>query len=196
MRLIQKYKLIVSLLGLFMSLGLPFMLVSSVDAVEDCGTGFTYISGKGCQATTTPSPLASPDCGDLENGCSTNCTYQGGGSNCLLPCCTDNNTDTSTCSTATGCVDVGESAASCSSMSCSFIGTYVNPAITLLSVIVGIVVVIAIIVGGIQFSTSGGDPKKAARGRKHVVNAIFGLIAYIVLYAFLQFIIPGGRLNG
>lgn len=73
---------------------------------------------------------------------------------------------------------------------------YVNPVINLLSALVGIVVVIAIIIGGIQFSTSAGDPQKAAAGKKHIANALFGLLAYLLLYAFLQFIVPGGQFNG
>lgn len=72
---------------------------------------------------------------------------------------------------------------------------YVNPVINLLSVVVGIVVIIGIIVGAMQFSSSAGDPQKAANGKNHIRNALFGLLAYIMLYAFLQFIIPGGSIN-
>ncbi|MEO6513582.1 MAG: hypothetical protein ABIR37_02720 [Candidatus Saccharimonadales bacterium] len=79
--------------------------------------------------------------------------------------------------------------------SCLF-AKYVNPVVNLLSAIVGVVVVIGIIVGAIQFSSSAGDPQKAANGKNHIRNALFGLAAYILLYAFLQFIIPGGFLNG
>jgi hypothetical protein len=72
---------------------------------------------------------------------------------------------------------------------------YLNPLVNLLSAVVGVVVVIGIIVGAIQFSSSAGDPQKAANGKNHIRNALIGLLAYILLYAFLQFIIPGGRLN-
>jgi hypothetical protein len=44
-------------------------------------------------------------------------------------------------------------------------------------------------------SSSAGDPQKSAQGKEHIRNALFGLLAYILLYAFLQFIIPGGRFN-
>ena len=79
--------------------------------------------------------------------------------------------------------------------SCLF-AKYVNPLITLLSAAVGVVVVVAIIVGGIEYSSSAGDPQKAASGKQHIMNALLGLLAYALLYAFLQFIIPGGALHG
>lgn len=72
---------------------------------------------------------------------------------------------------------------------------YINPLVNLLSAAVGIIVVVAIIVGAIQFSSAAGDPQKAANGKKHIQNALLGLLAYLLLYAFLQFIIPGGLLN-
>jgi hypothetical protein len=73
---------------------------------------------------------------------------------------------------------------------------YINPLVNLLSAVVAVVVVIGIIVGAVQFSSSAGDPQKAANGKNHIRNALFGLLAYLLLYAFLQFIIPGGFLNG
>lgn len=73
--------------------------------------------------------------------------------------------------------------------------TYVNPVVNLLSALVGMVVVIGIIFGAIEYTSSGGDPSRAASGKKHIVNALIGLLAYILLYAFLEFIIPGGILN-
>jgi hypothetical protein len=74
-------------------------------------------------------------------------------------------------------------------------GKYLNPVINLLTAVVGVVVVIGIIVGAIQYSSSEGDPQKAANGKRHIRNALLGLLGYILLYAFLQFMIPGGKLN-
>ena len=80
-------------------------------------------------------------------------------------------------------------------LACLF-AKYINPLISLLSAAVGLVVVIAVIIGGIEYSSSGGDPLRAAAGRTHITNALLGLLAYILLYAFLQFLIPGGFLHG
>jgi len=79
-------------------------------------------------------------------------------------------------------------------MACLF-AKYLNPIINLLSAVVGLVVVIGVLFGAIQVSSSAGDPQKAANGKGHIRNALLGLLAYILLYAFLQFIIPGGSLN-
>jgi len=72
---------------------------------------------------------------------------------------------------------------------------YATPVVQLLSALVGVVVVVAVIAGAIEYITSAGDPQKAAAGRSHITNALLGLLAYAFLYAFLQFIIPGGLLN-
>lgn len=73
---------------------------------------------------------------------------------------------------------------------------YINPLIQLLSGMVGLIIAGGIIFGGIEYIMSEGDPQKATSGKKHITNALFALVAFLLLYAFLQFIIPGGVLNG
>lgn len=80
---------------------------------------------------------------------------------------------------------------SCPNEKC-IINKYLNPLIALLSAMAGLLVVIGIIVGGIQYSTSAGDPQKAAAGRGKIIKSLIGLVSYLFLYAFLQFIVPGG----
>lgn len=69
---------------------------------------------------------------------------------------------------------------------------YVNPFIAALSFIVGLAVVIGIIVGGIQYASSAGDPKQMAEGKRHIWSAILALLVYLFLFAMLNFLIPGG----
>jgi hypothetical protein len=76
--------------------------------------------------------------------------------------------------------------------SCNLATSYLQPTLDLLSGIVGIVVVISLIMGGIEYSTSEGDPQKSAKAKRRITNTLFALIAYFFLYAFLQFLIPGG----
>ena len=64
--------------------------------------------------------------------------------------------------------------------------------VNFLTVGVGIVITIVIIIAGIQFSTSQGDPQKAAKARGRAINAVVALFAYLFLSALLQWIIPGG----
>lgn len=75
---------------------------------------------------------------------------------------------------------------------CNVVTQYLNPFIKFLGILAGIAVTIGIIVGGIQYSASGGDPQKVASAKKHIRNSILALLVYFFLYAFLKFIIPGG----
>ena len=84
------------------------------------------------------------------------------------------------------------SSASCNSSGCDLITEYLQPTINLLSGVVGIIVVISLILAGIEYSTSEGDPQKSAKAKRRITNTLFALIAFFFLYAFLQFLVPGG----
>ncbi len=113
--------------------------------------------------------------------------------------------DTSTCPSGEVAVQSGSSTggqitccpngSQSTPMACLF-AKYINPFINVLSGAVGLVVVVAVIIGGIEYSSSSGDPQRLASGRRHITNALLGLLAYILLYAFLQFLMPGGFLHG
>lgn len=93
-----------------------------------------------------------------------------------------------------GAVADPASKATCNEQQCDLVQKYINPLITVLTVLVGLAIAIGIIFGGIQVSTSAGDPQKSASGKKHIQNALIALVAYVVLYGFLQWLIPGGAL--
>jgi hypothetical protein len=81
----------------------------------------------------------------------------------------------------------------CASVSnCDLITTYINPFVRLLSAIVGVAVVISIVIGGIQYSSSGGDSSKVTAAKNRIRNSIVALVTYIFLFALLNFLIPGG----
>ncbi len=71
---------------------------------------------------------------------------------------------------------------------------YINPFVAFLSAIAGIVIVISIIVGGVQYSAAGADPGKVAAAKQRITNAIISLLCLIFLFAFLQWLVPGGLL--
>lgn len=71
---------------------------------------------------------------------------------------------------------------------------YLATFIKLLSGLVGVVVVIMIAIGGIQYSTARDNPQATAAAKQRIINAILGLIAYLFIFAFLQYIVPGGVL--
>lgn len=100
--------------------------------------------------------------------------------------CTGDNIGTDKCSAV---VKGGD----CKSLSkCDLMETYVNPLIKVLAALVGVVVVISIIIGGIQYSSSAGDPQAAQAAQKRIRNAIIALVVFIFLYALLNFLVPGG----
>lgn len=116
--------------------------------------------------------------------------------------CTSATSGVATCTdpAATDCKSLGSSAKPgvncedtiCTASSCNLISKYVNPLITLLSALVGVAVTISIIIGGIQYGSSAGDPQKASAAKNRIRNSIVALVAFIFLFAFLQFLVPGG----
>lgn len=83
----------------------------------------------------------------------------------------------------------------CNKSKCDFIGKYVNPAINLLSVTFGLIAAISIIWGAIQYSSSGVDPQQVTKAKQRLSKTIIAVLVYLFLYAFLQFIVPGGIFN-
>lgn len=87
-------------------------------------------------------------------------------------------------------------ASSCSASSgCDLVGNYINPLINMLTVAFGLIAVISLILGGIQYTASEGDPQKSAKAKSRISNTIFAIIAYAVLYGLLQFLVPGGAFH-
>jgi len=78
---------------------------------------------------------------------------------------------------------------------CDFIATYANPLINFLSAIVGLVVVISIVIGGIQYASARDNPQAIGAAKHRITNALLGFLAYSLLYFFLQWVVPGGFLN-
>lgn len=82
----------------------------------------------------------------------------------------------------------------CSSASnCDLIKKYVNPIINkFLAPMAVLAVIIGLIWGGIQYSTSGGDSQKVATAKGRIQKSLLALVAFILLYTFLNWLIPGG----
>jgi len=74
----------------------------------------------------------------------------------------------------------------------NFIKTYVQPPITLLTILIGVFGAISIIVAGIQYSSAGDDSGKVNKAKNRIFQTIIGLLAYFFLYSLLNFFIPGG----
>ena len=60
---------------------------------------------------------------------------------------------------------------------------------SILSIIVGVVCVIAIIVGGLRYILSGGDSQQAASAKNAILYAIVGLVVAVSARVILSFVI-------
>jgi hypothetical protein len=67
--------------------------------------------------------------------------------------------------------------------------------IRFLSAGVGLVIVGSIIVGGIQYTGSRGDPQSTAMAINRIRSSLFALLIFIFAYAILNYIIPAGFLK-
>lgn len=65
-------------------------------------------------------------------------------------------------------------------------------AINFLSAGVGVIVTIMIVVGGIQYASAGGNPQAVQAAKSRIANAVLALVAYFFLFAFMQWLVPGG----
>ena len=80
--------------------------------------------------------------------------------------------------------------------SCDLVKKYLDPLINVLAAAVGVVVTISIVIGGIQYASSAGDPGKTSAAKQRITNAIIALIGFFLLYAVLSWLMPGGLLHG
>ncbi len=58
--------------------------------------------------------------------------------------------------------------------------------------LVGLLVIMMLIIGGIRYITSAGNPKLVAAAKNQIVNAIIGLVLFALMLAILNFLLPGG----
>lgn len=64
--------------------------------------------------------------------------------------------------------------------------------VTGLTGLVGVVIVANIVLAGIQYSTAGGNQQTTANARKRIMNSFLALFAFLLIWAFAQWLIPGG----
>ncbi len=67
-----------------------------------------------------------------------------------------------------------------------------NSIINFFAIGVGVIVIIMVIIGGIQYTTAGSNPQAVSSAKKKIMNAIISLVAFLLLYSFMQWLVPGG----
>lgn len=66
--------------------------------------------------------------------------------------------------------------------------------IRVLSGLVGVVVVVMIAYGGVQYALARDNPQAVSAAKSKIVNAILALVFYLMIFGFLQWVVPGGVL--
>lgn len=62
--------------------------------------------------------------------------------------------------------------------------------INIMSIIIGILAAIGIAVTGIQYLTAGGNEEKTRKAKRRLFEIVIGVAAYVLLYVFLNWLIP------
>ena len=64
--------------------------------------------------------------------------------------------------------------------------------INVISSIIIVGAIIMITLAGIEYSASGDNSQMVQNAKKRITNVLLGLVSYFFLYAFLQWVVPGG----
>lgn len=69
------------------------------------------------------------------------------------------------------------------------IGSLINGALTLIMIVGAFLVLVYLILGGIEWITSGGDKSKTESAQNKITNAVIGLIILAASYAILLIVL-------
>jgi len=95
----------------------------------------------------------------------------------------------------TKCAPLGNDCKGVSANTCltqSPIVKNINNIVNFLAAGVGVVVIAVIIIGGIQYSMAGDNPSALSEARKRIINGLIALVAFLLLFTFVEWLIPGG----
>ena len=91
--------------------------------------------------------------------------------------------------TAGDCASAGTLATNTDSCESSDLNTVIKTIVNTLIFVIGIVAVIMIILGGISYATSQGDPTKVKKGKDTVLYGVIGLVIALLAYAIVNFVL-------
>jgi len=66
---------------------------------------------------------------------------------------------------------------------------FVNSLVNTLLYIVGAISVVAIIIGGVMFTTSGGNSANIAKAKNTITYAVIGLVVSVLAYAIVNWVV-------
>lgn len=112
------------------------------------------------------------------------CLLMVGPASVLAASCTGNDVKTP----VTTSVDYGTN---CSNGSNGLIINFLLDIVKYLGGLVGLLVVLMIIIGGVQYITAASNPKGIEAAKSRITNAVIALILYILMFGILNYLIPG-----
>jgi hypothetical protein len=68
-------------------------------------------------------------------------------------------------------------------------------AINILTALVGVAALGGIVYGAALYTAAGGNAEQTKKAMGIITNVVIGVIAFALMFAFLNFIIPGGVFN-
>ncbi|MBC7459228.1 hypothetical protein H7200_00765 [Candidatus Saccharibacteria bacterium] len=68
-------------------------------------------------------------------------------------------------------------------------------AINILTAGIGIAAISGIVYGSILYTSAGGSQEQVKKALGIITNVVIGVIAYALMFSFLNFLIPGGLFN-
>jgi hypothetical protein len=71
---------------------------------------------------------------------------------------------------------------------------YLKQILFVINGLIGGIIMLVIVVAGIQYITSVGEPASVKSAKKRLMNATTALVMYLMMVAILNFLIPGGVL--
>lgn len=64
--------------------------------------------------------------------------------------------------------------------------------INIMSAGIGVLAVGGIAYGSVMYASAGGNPEKSKKARLMITNVVVGLLMYILMFALLNYLVPGG----
>lgn len=86
-----------------------------------------------------------------------------------------------------GCTNSGASAV-CANTG-ETVGPLVNKVVNILLYVLGAIAVIMIVIGGVMYTTSGGDAGGIKKAKDTILYAVIGLVVAIFAYAIINFVV-------
>ena len=74
------------------------------------------------------------------------------------------------------------------------ISDLLNIVLVILTTGVGIAATVSFVVAGVLYMSAAGSAEQVKKAKNMIFNTVIGLLAYLLMWAFLSWLIPGGVL--